>query len=274
MTPRDGAAEVRRIVDMAEEVKPEPPRPLMRELPPADPYPIDALGDVLAPAAHAIHDRVQAPLAIGAQSVLAAAALAVQGYADIVLPIGPGQVRPLSCYLITIAATGERKSACDTEAMGPIRRREAALRAQHDSDALRYANDRAAYDRAREVAIRAGKGDRGAIQAALDALGAPPMSPLTPMLTCPEPTYEGMCRLLAAGQPSIGVFAPEGGQYHWRARHVRRGTAAHRGWAVGGMGRRADPAGARRRRNHDPAGPASVCALDGAAGGGRYLAAR
>ncbi len=42
----------------------------------------------------------------------------------------------------------------------------------------------------------------------LDALGPAPLTPLTPMLTCPEPTYEGMCRLFAVGQPSIGIFAP------------------------------------------------------------------
>jgi hypothetical protein len=76
MSPPDGTAEIRRLIAGAEEVTHEPPRPLMRELPPADPYPIDALGDVLAPAARAIHDRVQAPLAIGAQSVLGATALA------------------------------------------------------------------------------------------------------------------------------------------------------------------------------------------------------
>jgi hypothetical protein len=32
-------------------------------------------------------------------------------------------------------------------------------------------------------------------------------------LTCAEPTYEGMCRLLAEGHPSIGLFASEGGQF-------------------------------------------------------------
>src|SRR6516165_12172870 len=76
MSPPDGAAEVRQIIGTAEEVKPEPPRPLMRELSPADPFPIDALGDVLGAAARGIHD--QAPIAIGAQSVLAAAVLAVR----------------------------------------------------------------------------------------------------------------------------------------------------------------------------------------------------
>src|SRR5690349_17601530 len=78
-----GAEKVRQGVNSAEDFMPEPPRPLMRELPPADPFPLDALGDVLAPAARAIHDRVQAPLAICGQSVLAAATLVVQAHADI-----------------------------------------------------------------------------------------------------------------------------------------------------------------------------------------------
>src|SRR5437016_5612615 len=59
------------IVEQAEELRGEPPRPLTRQMPPADLFPIDALGDVLGTAAHAIHDCVQAPLAICSQSVLA-----------------------------------------------------------------------------------------------------------------------------------------------------------------------------------------------------------
>ena len=228
MPPPDGKA-VRALIEGAEDVKPEPPRPLMRKLPPADPFPIDSLGDVLSAAARAIHDRVQAPIAICGQSVLAAAALAGQGHADVALPIGPGQARPLSLYLFSIAASGERKTACDAEAMWPIRRREAALREQYDGDSLRYANDRAAYDRAREAALKTGKGDRATIRAALDALDPAPEPPLTPMLTCPDPTYEGMCRLLAVGQLSIGIFAAEGGQFiggHGMSDEARLRTAA------------------------------------------------
>jgi hypothetical protein len=104
MSPPDGAAELRRIIEMAEDVTPEPPRPLMRELPAADPFPIDALGNVLGAAAVAIHDRVQAPIAIGGQSVIGAATLAAQGHADVVLPIGPGQPKPISSFLITVAS--------------------------------------------------------------------------------------------------------------------------------------------------------------------------
>jgi hypothetical protein len=100
---------VRAIINTALEVAPEPPRPLMRELPPADPFPVEALGDVLAPAARAINDRAQAPLAICGQSVLAAATLAVQAHADVVLPIGGGRARPISNYFASVATTGERK---------------------------------------------------------------------------------------------------------------------------------------------------------------------
>lgn len=230
MSPPDGAERIRQAVFGAEEVKPEPPRPLTRELPPADPFPTEALGDVLAAAAHAIHDRVQAPLAICGQSVFGAAALAVQAHADVMLPIGPGQEKPVSCYLLTQALSGERKSAVDAEAMWPIRKREAALQEQHDVDLLRYVNERDAHERARKLALsNQAEPDQPTIKAALDNLGPPPAPPLVPMLTCPEPTYEGMCRLLAAGQPSIGIFAAEGGQFiggHGMRDEARLATAA------------------------------------------------
>jgi hypothetical protein len=213
MSPPDGAAAIRAIIDKSEHVSPEPPRPLMRELPPADAYPVDALGDVLGSAVRAIHDRVQAPLAICGNSVLAAAALAAQAHADVVLPIGIGQCRPLSLYLVTIAASGERKTVSDREAMWPIHRREAVLREQYPHQKLRYDNDRAAWDAARSAAVKAGKGNRDAIRAALDALGPPPDPPLVAMLTCPEPTYEGLCKLYLESPPSLGLLAAEGGQF-------------------------------------------------------------
>jgi hypothetical protein len=204
---------VRHLIAGATDAIPEPPRPLMRELSPADPFPVAALGGVLGAAARAIHDRVQAPMAICAQSVIGAATLAVQGHADVELPIGPGRPRPVSCFLITVAASGERKTAADAEALWPVRRREAALREQYDTDLPSHANDKIAWDKARDEAVKRGKGDRAAIRAALDKLGPPPVAPLIPMLTCPEPTFEGLCRLFAGGWPSLGLFASEAGQF-------------------------------------------------------------
>jgi hypothetical protein len=207
----DLAAAVRKAKGTVNFTEQEPPRPLMRELHPADPFPVEALGDVLAPAARAIHDRVQAPLAICGQSVLAAATLAVQGHADVELPTR--QIKPLTNFFLTVAATGERKTAVDGEALWPVRKREAALREMFDAEHLDYENSRLAWEKARDAATKKGKGNRASIKAALDALGPPPLPPLEPLLTCPEPTYEGLCKLLAVGWPSVGIFASEGGQF-------------------------------------------------------------
>jgi Protein of unknown function (DUF3987) len=209
MSPDPGA--IRAIVERAQEIRAEPPRPLTRQMPPADAFPVDALGDVLGAAAQAIHDRVQAPLAICSQSVLAAAALAVQAHADVLLPMG--HVRPVSDFFVTVAETGARKSASDTEATWPIRKREQALGETRDAELPNYVNDKTAWEKARDEAVKRGKGNRATIKAALDALGPAPLPPLEPLMTCPEPTFEGLCKLFAVGQPSLGIFATEGGQF-------------------------------------------------------------
>src|SRR5215469_9608410 len=162
---------VRAIIDNAVDARAETPRPLMREMPPADPFPVDALGDVLAPAARAIHDRVQAPMAICAQSVLGTAALVTQAYANVELPIGGNRVKPISSYLITIAESGERKTEADFQASWAIRKYEESLREKHDAAMLSYTNDKIAWEKARDEAVKKAKGNRAAIKLALDTLG-------------------------------------------------------------------------------------------------------
>ena len=197
------------VIDLTQRL--EPPRPLIRELPPADPFPVEAFGDILELAAKGINDRVQAPMAICGQSVLAVGTLAVQGHADVELPTG--QIKPISCFFLSIAPTGERKTAADTEALWPAKKRETALRESYDRNLPNYHNAKMAWEAAQKQIISKGKGDRIAIKRALDQLGPPPMPPLTPMLTCPEPTYEGLVKHLASGEPSVGIFAGEGGQF-------------------------------------------------------------
>ena len=179
MSPHSaGAEKVRQTIEGAEELRPETPRPLMREFPPADPFPTDALGDVLGLAANAIHDRVRAPIAMCGQSVLAAATLAVQGHADVVLPTE--QARPLSNYLVTVGVSGERKSAVDTEALWAVRKHEAHLREAYDVALPDHLNALDAWKKARD---KAGKGsDKAKIKAALDAIGPSPDAPLLPTL--------------------------------------------------------------------------------------------
>jgi hypothetical protein len=189
----------------------EPPRPLMREFPPADLFPVDALGPVLAAAASAIHDRVRAPLAICGNSVLAAATLAVQGRANVVLPML--HAKPLSSFFVSVAATGERKNAVDQEALQPVRQREAALAEAYVGQLLEYHNAQVAWAAGQRAAIKDAAGDLTQTMASLGALGPPPLPPLEPLLTCEEPTFEGLCAVLATGSPSVGIFAAEGAQF-------------------------------------------------------------
>ena len=56
------------------------------------------------------------------QSVLGAAALAAQAHVDVTLPTE--QVRPVSLYLLSVAASGDRKSACDRKRFWPVRQHE------------------------------------------------------------------------------------------------------------------------------------------------------
>src|SRR5215207_8256013 len=223
------AAHAKAAFDEAEPFIPEPPRPLRRPLPPPDPFPVDALGDVLGLAAQGIQGKTQAPLAICAQSVLAAATLAVQGYADVQLPTV--QTRPASNFFVTVAASGERKTSADTEALWPIRKHEENLRARYDAEMPGYLNAKDAWNKQRDQILGNKKQypDWEAKRQALDALGPAPTPPLNPMLVCPEPTLEGLERLFVTGQPSMGVFSGEGGQFiggHGMREETKLRTAA------------------------------------------------
>ena len=158
---------------------------------------------------------MQCPAATAGQSVLGAATLATQGHTNVELP--HGRCAPLSNYYVTVDELGGRKSEADRQALWPIRKREEGLRADYDVDLPLYEQDRAAWE-AQQRQIHAGarqgvgKDPRGK-KAELKALGPAPQPPLIPLLTCPEPTFEGLCRLLAGGHPSVGVFSAEGGQF-------------------------------------------------------------
>ena len=192
---------------------PEGPQPLVREIAPGAAYPAHALGP-LAPAVEAVQGMTQAPVAIPAQSALAVASLAVQGFADVDTLGGP---RPLSLYALTVARSGERKSACDAPLMAGLRDHEREqARAQRDAFQT-WQNAHALWKGERDRILgeaKKGKGEkRTAAQADLQALGPEPAAPPSADRTVTEPTFEGLTRLFAHGQPSLGIFSDEGGQF-------------------------------------------------------------
>ena len=89
----------------------------LREVASYAPFPVDSLGPMLGGAARAIADGVSAPKELAAQSVLAVAAFAAQDKGNVRMD---GRTIPLSLFLLTVAESGDRKSACDRVASHPL----------------------------------------------------------------------------------------------------------------------------------------------------------
>lgn len=193
-----------------DDVWPEP-QPLRRERPPSEPFPLDALGDVLSKTALAMQEVIQSPAAICGNSLLAGAALAVQAHADIVID---GRAYPVSSYFVTVAVSGERKTATDTTTLAPHAKRQRRLREVHESQRNEFLIELATWKKAREEAL-ASKHNK-TMQAKRDALrelGPEPTGPVEVVLMVEEPSYEGLVKALAAGWPSMGLFSDEGGRF-------------------------------------------------------------
>lgn len=185
------------------------PEPLRRPLPPAAPYPSEALGPILSAAALRIGAVIQAPPALCGQSILAAASLAAQAHADVEID---GRREPLSLFALTIAESGERKSAADRVALQAHRDYERGLLDQSQLDMQLHEIELAAHEAARRAASSKHK-EVGALRAALEDLGPPPRAPLNGILLAPTPTLEGLHKLLACGRPSVGLFHDDGGEF-------------------------------------------------------------
>lgn len=189
---------------------PGQPIPIRPAIPEPGVYPLEALSPRLRGAAQAIMDKVQLPASIAAQSVMAAAALAVQPYIDVELPTG--EVVPVSLFLISVAASGDRKSSADKLALRPVRAREHEMHEEFAASQSSYLADSAAYKAARKKA-EGGTKTRQQIKDAIDACGAEPMPPPQPLLVSDEGTLQGLQRLFAEAMPSLGLFSDEGGQW-------------------------------------------------------------
>jgi hypothetical protein len=227
-------AEFSRLLEAAGEYRsPEnsAPQPLMRALPPPEPFPLDALGLELAGVAKAIHERVQSPLEMCATAVLAAVSLATAAHLDVILPTG--QVRPSTAWFWCVAGSGERKTSTDYEAFAAFKEREKRLRACRDIEMA----DFDVRHRIWEAQIKATEkhykemGSAGSVahENELRALGPEPQEPLDPLLMSAEFTYEGMCVHLDRGQPLYGIIGSEGGQFiggHGMSNDAKMRTAA------------------------------------------------
>ncbi|WP_417775254.1 YfjI family protein [Stutzerimonas xanthomarina] len=185
------------------------PTPLLPEVEAAFPYPLEALGDVLGGAAAAIVEAVQVPAALAAQSVLAAAAMAAQPHGN---AVRDGQPIPLSLFVLTVAESGDRKSAADRLALRAHHDRQSALLELYSAEQKEYRDQRDAYQCARVAILEKAKANPASAAAGLDSLQEPEPPPL-PFILVEEPTLEGLQKSLLRGYPSQGLFSDEGGQF-------------------------------------------------------------
>jgi hypothetical protein len=114
--------------------------------------------------------------------------------------------------MLAIAVSGERKSTCDDIALAPVGRHEDALAAVYGHEMRRFENEKMAVaDERRKIE----KNDSLSYEEKCEALSKipEPQPPRTPFLRLEEPTYEGLFNSLNMGQPSIGLFSPEGRQF-------------------------------------------------------------
>lgn len=188
---------------------PEKPAPLT--------YPVEALGPILGEAAKAIAFHVQVPLGIACQSVLAASSLVAQQHINVAR--GKISIGPVSLYCLSVAESGDRKSATDKLALKPIRDFEAARSDELRSEWKRYRSNLTAWE-IRSHTIKQAfkpKGDKAMSEneeqrlanALMELEAEKPSPPPRSNITFAEPTPEAIWRHYQQGLPSAGLFSDE-----------------------------------------------------------------
>ena len=187
------------------------------------PYPVEALGAILAPAAKALAHYVQVPLGMSAQSVLAAASLAVQGHIDIKKGNIGHTIAVLFC--ITEALSGERKSSLDNQVIKPIYEFQAERRAEYKSLLADYTAECEAHEIRHQSIIRSYRGagkkpkplshdEQKELSEELAELEKnKPKAPDRPHILMEEPTAEGIYKHFVDALPIAGLFSDEGGAF-------------------------------------------------------------
>ena len=162
-------AQVQRSIQLLLECRPEGsyprPLPLRRALGPAEPFPLAALSPKLKEMADLMMQTVQAPPALCGQSLLAAANLAVQAHANVLID---GRSFPVSEFFLSVGESGERKSAIDRLTLAPHREYERRLVHAFAIEEEAFKKAKAIYEKQWEACLKGGKKSSNSQQDELD----------------------------------------------------------------------------------------------------------
>ena len=178
------------------------------------PFPVDFLGNLKLPVI-ACKELTQAPIEMSAQSALAISSFTAQRHID-VMGLG-GSSFPPSLFNITIAESGERKTAIDKLFMKGCDEYEIEQRESFNDDFKYYKVKQELYEQEKSKILKKisnakTSNCRNVAENDLSVLiNEEPNRPLNPTLFPKEGTWEGIFDLYKYGQPSLGLFNNEAG---------------------------------------------------------------
>lgn len=191
------------------------PLPLTTQID-SEPYPLDAMPEIMAAAVQEVQSFTQAPKALVGSCALSALSLAAQAHADV--KRAEKLEGPTGLFMLTIADSGERKSTCDSFFMKSIRQYEKD-KAQAAEASINDYNASMESWRAKQSGIKEsirqlaknGK-DTSEQENDLNTLEHnQPEAPLVPRLIYGDATPEALKWALAHSWPSGGVISSEAG---------------------------------------------------------------
>lgn len=179
-------------------------------------YPVHALPRVIREAVEEAAEYFQAPNAVIAASALSVVSVAAQGLVDVWRDSALSG--PTSLFLLTVAESGERKSACDRHFSSVLRRWEVGAseklsKALHDfeADDVAWRAKHAGLEDAIKRAAKLGH-ESDALEENLRSLEATrPEKPMVPQLLRGDDTPESLAWSLTRHWPSAGLLSSEAG---------------------------------------------------------------
>jgi putative DNA primase/helicase len=194
------------------------PQPLDRDAGEHRPYPLGALPGDIGAAVEEYHGYGQQPKALVASAALAAVSLAAQGLADVARD---DRLRgPISLNFLTIAQSGERKTAADkamSRALAEWEREKAdGLRdaiTRNKADIAVWAAQQEGYMAAMKKATIANKRDDIARlqEQMMQHAANQPTQLIAPRLRYEDVNPQSLPYMLAKGYPSAALWSDEGG---------------------------------------------------------------
>mgnify|MGYP005847626035 CR=1 FL=1 len=191
------------------------PQPLATGAAP-DPYPIDALPEIIGEAVQEVHQFVQAPLPLVAGSAIAGASMAVQHAHNVERDRKLGG--PCSVFVLAIAPSGDRKTTLDRYFTSAISEWQVAEAERMRSEIARFESAKVAWELRRQSCIdRIKKAaqkqqDTSRLEHDLSEIELEqPERPRIPHILLGDETPESLAHKLRYDWPSAGIASSEAG---------------------------------------------------------------